>query len=66
MTNALPHLEPACTGKQAFASYTAASRAIRPGKVRVLSGRGDIHPYRCSICRAWHIGSNSLRERRPA
>lgn len=48
-----------CTGKDAL-SATAAKRLAR--KIREKGDR--VVPYLCTHCRAWHVGTSLVHERR--
>ena len=58
----------AACGKQRIADRTKADRARKALRDRGVQGA---HVYRCTSCRAWHVGSNrgtppaSVRDSRP-
>lgn len=53
-----------CYGKQAFNTYTEVDRAIRRIRKYQKKDAGDVQPYRCSYCPAWHIGSRLPKTRK--
>ena len=52
-----------CTGKEAFASKHSAMRALGTMRKRRTHFKRSpvrgwcVHPYRCSHCLQWHLGS---------
>lgn len=42
-----------CRGKRAYAVLDEAMDAVREHRAR---GIGDVHAYRCPLCRRWHLG----------
>lgn len=53
--------QPGCNGKPQYSDYTQASKMA--GKAsRNLNGA--FSPYRCKHCSRWHVGSESIGNRR--
>ncbi len=54
------NVDPACSGKTAFANRGRALAHLRKRKrghrVQTKQQR-DLHPYRCGNCHKWHLGS---------
>lgn len=56
-------LDPGCAGKTRYPDRASALRCLdlrRRGKRLKRKGTGHANVYRCSSCRGWHIGSDSL------
>jgi len=48
------HMNPSCDGKVKYGTWARASKDASYSKIRW----GDVlHPYRCKLCGAYHIGS---------
>lgn len=45
------------TGKAIYLSYDHAVMSIRAFKRSGRGKQGGLHPYRCPICRSWHVGA---------
>lgn len=45
-----------CAGKRQYNGFKDADHVAR--NVR-RHADGDVHPYRCLVCRRWHIGSDN-------
>lgn len=43
-----------CAGKHRYDSHGQAARVLR-------KGLPDVHPYRCTLCGGWHVGSDRER-----
>lgn len=56
MVNRKRQSEAACLGKQAFQSRGEAGRAIHSERMK----KAGAHPYRCPVCRLWHMGSHAI------
>lgn len=52
-------MKQSCVGKELFATYGAAEKIAARGR-----RHDNRHPYRCSACNGFHIGSQVGRRRR--
>lgn len=49
-----------CFGKQAFADKVIADKvAAKMRRSRYGEKMGRAQPYRCTVCRKWHVGQGS-------
>lgn len=54
-----------CEVKTTYDSPGAAERGIKGMKKAVRSLQGQVHVYRCTRCKKWHIGQVSQKLRFP-
>lgn len=52
------HPDSQCTGKQVFASYTAADKIGRRRGMKFRDKYKRFKPYRCPHCRQWHLAED--------
>jgi hypothetical protein len=56
----LPKVDPSapthCAGKRIYPTYRLADRAAR--KLRRIVDGSHAKPFRCRVCRAWHVGED--------
>lgn len=48
-----------CSGKVAYSSPGAAANAAKRTMKRKSDMEVRLHPYRCNLCRKWHMGRMS-------
>jgi hypothetical protein len=60
INRALPPLERGCTSKAVFISRREARSLVRNSR----TGDGQLKPYHCRHCGAWHLGHRRHRPRR--
>jgi hypothetical protein len=47
------------TGKAVYLTYDHAAASIKAFARSDRKQKGYLHPYRCPVCRQWHVGSPS-------